>query len=107
MSGTPFALSRAPLTPRQRQILRWIADQILTGMPPTVREICEKFGIKSPNGAVFHLTSLQNKGLITVDALTARGITLVGARLLLEYEDAEAGERLRLALEGPEQGREA
>jgi len=52
------------LTPRQRAVLEWIKEFIpVHGMPPTIREIGDAFGIKS--SSVFHfLTTLERKGYI-------------------------------------------
>ncbi|MFO7306950.1 MAG: repressor LexA, partial [Gammaproteobacteria bacterium] len=53
------------LTPRQRQILKFIQQCIAeNGMPPTRAEIAQKFGFKSANAAEEHLRALQRKGVI-------------------------------------------
>lgn len=88
------------LTPRQRHLLRLIAERVLAGRPPTVRELNRLTGISSPNGIVCHLEPLESKGLIRREDNQARGITLVGASLSLAYEEGPEGERLRQALEG-------
>jgi repressor LexA len=66
------------LTKRQRQILDFIAKSIRTrGYPPTFREIGKRFGIANPNGVMWHMKSLEKKGLIKRAANAARGISLV------------------------------
>src|ERR1700676_3817875 len=66
------------LTERQREIYDFIRDKIeLRGYGPTVREIGEGFGIKSPNGVMCHLKALEKKGLITREEHSARAIQLV------------------------------
>ncbi len=65
------------LTQRQTDIYEFIRDEIFEqGFPPSVREICRNFGIKSPNGAVGHLRALQREGLLERIPNTSRGIRL-------------------------------
>lgn len=66
------------LTERQREIYDFIRAKIeKRGYGPTVREIGEGFGIKSPNGVMCHLKALEKKGLITREEHSARAIQLV------------------------------
>ena len=66
------------LTPRQREIYGFIRDKIqIRGFPPTVREIGDRFEIKSPNGVMCHLKALQKKGLIHRDPKMSRAIQLL------------------------------
>ncbi len=66
------------LTSRQREIYDFIAEKIeKRGYPPTVREIGDAFGIKSPNGVMCHLNALVKKGLIHRAEQSARAIQLV------------------------------
>lgn len=54
-----------PLTDKQRAIFEFIVEHIKEyGSSPTVREIGNKFGIKSPNGVMCHIRSLRKKGMI-------------------------------------------
>jgi repressor LexA len=56
---------KTPLTARQRQIFNFILEQIdRRGIPPTIREIGDQFGISSPNGVRDHLLALQRKGYL-------------------------------------------
>lgn len=65
------------LTPRQRQILDFIRDQLNeTGMPPTRAEIARALGFKSANAAEEHLRALQRKGVIDLVPGASRGIQL-------------------------------
>lgn len=66
-----------PLTTRQQEIYDFISDRIAKGLPPTVREIGNRFKIKSPNGVMCHLKALERKGLINRDSQLSRAITLV------------------------------
>src|SRR5258708_33538717 len=71
------------LTERQREIYDFIRSKIETrGYGPTVREIGQGFGIKSPNGVMCHLQALEKKGLIKREGFSARAIMLVDHHLL-------------------------
>ena len=71
-------LAPIKLTVRQRSIFGFVQARILArGIPPTVREIGVRFGIRSPNGVVCHLKALEKKGLINRDAALSRGIRVV------------------------------
>lgn len=65
------------LTKRQRAILDYIIDCVRErGMPPTIAEIGEEFGITSTNGVNDHLVALEKKGFIERSSAKARGITI-------------------------------
>ncbi|MDB5340265.1 MAG: LexA repressor [Planctomycetaceae bacterium] len=65
------------LTSRQDEIFEFLKEKILVrGYGPTVREIGNQFGIKSPNGVMCHLKALEKKGLIIREAHMARAIQL-------------------------------
>ena len=65
------------LTPRQRQILDFIRDQLEdAGLPPTRAEIATALGFKSANAAEEHLRALKRKGVIDLVPGTSRGIRL-------------------------------
>ena len=67
----------AELTERQRRVYELIRELILNrGYGPTVREIGEEFGIKSPNGVMCHLRALERKGLIRRSPNKSRAIEL-------------------------------
>lgn len=66
------------LTPRQREIYTFIRSKIQgRGYGPTVREIGNEFGIRSPNGVMCHLKALQKKGLIHREPNMSRAIQLL------------------------------
>lgn len=53
------------LTRQQLRILRYIVEGVRQrGRAPTHKEICAKFGFRSPNAAVDHLKALEKKGYI-------------------------------------------
>ena len=65
------------LTQRQQDVYELIRDKIINrGYGPTVREIGEHFGIRSPNGVMCHLKALEKKGLIRRSPNKSRAIEL-------------------------------
>jgi repressor LexA len=65
-----------PATDRQREILAFVRERTaLCG--PTVREIMEHFGFRSPNGAMCHIRALEKKGLLRRRARQTRGIEVL------------------------------
>jgi repressor LexA len=68
------------LTERQQKVYDMIRSLILErGYGPTVREIGEEFGIRSPNGVMCHLRALERKGLIRRSPNKSRAIELTEA----------------------------
>lgn len=66
-----------PLSPKQQQVYDCIVSfQAGHGYPPSVREIGEAVGLKSPSTVHFHLKGLEEKGLITKAEGKTRAITL-------------------------------
>lgn len=65
------------LTLRQQQILDFVSTHLeQQGRPPTRAEIAGAFGFRSANAAEEHLRALARKGVLLLDAGTARGISL-------------------------------
>ncbi len=65
-------------TRRQAELLTWMRRYIVQhGMPPTRQEIAQAFGFRSPNAAESHLRAMARRGLIELQAGTARGIRLL------------------------------
>ena len=65
------------LTKRQKDVYEFIRDKIRNrGYGPTVREIGDAFGIRSPNGVMCHLKAIEKKGLITREKNMSRAINL-------------------------------
>lgn len=65
------------LTKRQQTIFDFIRGTIENrGFGPTIREIADEMGFRSPNGVICHLTALQKKGLITRTNNKSRSIVL-------------------------------
>ena len=71
-------MARNLLTPRQKEILKFISQFIdKNKFPPTRAELCEHFGFRSPNAAEAHLRALEKKSLIQIGRGVSRGIALL------------------------------
>jgi repressor LexA len=69
------------ITDRQQQIYEFIRTTLASrGIPPTIREIGEQFGIRSTNGVEGHLAALERSGLIVRERGKSRGISLSSGR---------------------------
>jgi repressor LexA len=67
------------ITARQQEIYDYVRAVLeKRGIPPSMREIGEHFGIRSTNGVHGHLAALERSGLITRARGTSRGIMLAG-----------------------------
>lgn len=70
--------ARERLTERQAEILAFIkASIVVRGLPPALREICERFGYRSTNAANDHLAALEAKGYISREKLISRGLRIL------------------------------
>lgn len=66
------------LSKMQKRIYDYIADCVQRqGYPPSVREIADAVGLKSPSTVHFHLKHLEEAGVIEKGAGKGRAITLV------------------------------
>ena len=83
------------LTPRQKMVLKFIAEVIRDrGYPPSITEIGEHFGISSTNGVFDHLKVLERKGFICRESNRARSIRLTDAAIRMLLSPPETTERL-------------
>ncbi len=76
-------------SPRQRQVLRFIAAQTKEqGFGPTIREIGEHLGVTSTNCVSDFLRALRGKGLLTEPVGKARSLIITprGWRSIAEEE---------------------
>ena len=70
----------AKLTPKQQQIYDYILSFSDThGYPPSVREIAEAVGLKSPATVHFHLKGLREAGVISQAEGKTRAISITDA----------------------------
>jgi repressor LexA len=68
-------MTERPLTARQSEILEYLREEIdRRGLPPTIREIGERFGIRSTKGVEDHLAALERKGFIHRERGKSRAI---------------------------------
>jgi len=65
------------LTNRQREVFEFIRDTCRAeSRPPTVREIADHFGFRSPKAATDHLNALERKGYIVRRNRKSRNIEI-------------------------------
>ena len=76
-------MSKPALTEKQQDVYAFLVKRLSSGMPPTVREICDATGIRSTSTVHAILGALQDKGYIVRDARYSRGI-----RLDMDYDSA-------------------
>jgi len=62
----------------QQRVLDFITAEISDSRPcPTLREICTRFGFRSPRAAACHLEALRKKGLISWDQGKSRTLRVI------------------------------
>ena len=70
---------KGKITERQQAIYEFIREMTASrGMPPTMREIGAKFGIRSTNGVEKNLLVLERGGYISRERGKSRGIAMIG-----------------------------
>lgn len=67
-----------PLNEKQQKMLEFLRQRVHSGVPPTIREICQAAGIKSTSTAHAYLQKLQEAGYIDRDSGLTRSIRLPG-----------------------------
>jgi len=78
------------LTNKQQQIYDYICDFTQQhGYPPSVREIGQAVGLKSPSTVHFHLKSLEQAGVIVKAEGKTRAITLTNAPFRPRLEETD------------------
>ena len=71
-------MSKGKITDKQKQILEYIKETILSkGYPPAVREICEAVNLKSTSSVHSHLETLEKNGYIRRDPTKPRTIEIL------------------------------
>lgn len=74
---------RPPITARQREIMRAVEDHVTRfGYGPSLREVAEAVGLRSPDTVSYHLRVLVGRGLLTKGSGKPRalGLPVGGAR---------------------------
>ena len=70
-------MTRGKISPKQRQILEYIKEEILKrGYPPAVREICAAVDLSSTSSVHAHLATLEKNGYIRRDPTKPRAIEI-------------------------------
>lgn len=81
---------RKDLTKRQREVLEaLVAFQKDRGYPPTVRELGQRIGLRSPRSVSLHLRALEEKGYLRRQRERSRAIEV------LDLNEAIADQRVR------------
>ncbi len=77
-----------PLTPRQHEILKHIATSIRrTGIVPSVREIGQALGMRSPSTVHQHLSALARKGYLRRDGDRMRVLEITDRSALSDGQE--------------------
>jgi repressor LexA len=71
-------MGRTPPGQTRERVFRWVRDRLLAGRPPTVRDVQEALGFRSPMTAREHLEALVAEGRLGKDPGQARGYRLPG-----------------------------
>jgi repressor LexA len=73
-------MGRTPRGETRERILRFVRERILAGVPPSVREVQEKFRFRAVQSAQQHLETLVAEGRLAREEGVARGYRLPAAR---------------------------
>jgi repressor LexA len=72
------------LTVAQRRIYGFIQTEAQAGRPvPTMREICKRFGFRSPRAATCHVDAIKRKGFLASEPGKARTLRLTSPLMKL------------------------
>src|SRR5580700_4399232 len=72
------------LTHAQRRIYEFIQTEAQAGRPvPTMREICKRFGFRSPRAATCHVDAIKRKGFLASEPGKARTLRLTSPLMKL------------------------
>ena len=83
------------LTAMQQKIYDYIANTVRNqGYPPSVREIGEAVGLKSPSTVHFHLKHMEEMGVLTKGAGKGRALTLAQPPQPVQEEAEPAADRI-------------
>src|SRR3989442_13137776 len=67
-------MGRTPPGQTREKVFRFVRDRLASGRPPTVREVMEAFGFRSPQTAREHLEALLEAGRLKKEPGVARGL---------------------------------
>jgi repressor LexA len=66
------------LNKTQHKVYEFLLERTQDGVPPSVREIGERVGLRSTSSVQANLDALEQKGFITRDAMHTRSIRIAG-----------------------------
>lgn len=69
-------MGRTPSGQTRQRIFEFVRDRLLSGRPPTVREVQEAFGFRAVESAREHLEALVTEGLLAKESGKSRGYRL-------------------------------
>ena len=69
---------KAGLTVRQAEVLSFVRDGIATGLAPSARDICKRFGFRT-HAAWCHINALERKGCLSRVRYASRTLCLTHA----------------------------
>ena len=64
----------------QRRVYEFLLERTQDGVPPSVREIGERVGLRSTSSVQANLDALERKGFITRDSMHKRSIRIAGQK---------------------------
>ena len=73
-----------PLTKSQQKVYDYLREAMPSGIPPTVREICNATGLRSTSTVHAHLKTLEKLGYITREAGLNRSIRIEGSQAAVQ-----------------------
>ena len=73
-----------PLTKSQQKVYDDLREAMPSGIPPTVREICNATGLRSTSTVHAHLKTLEKLGYITREAGLNRSIRIEGSQAAVQ-----------------------
>lgn len=89
------------LTPKQREILEYIVQEVREkGYPPAVREIGKAVNLKSSSTVYSHLVSLEKKGFIRRDPTKPRAIEILLSEYKIQTTEVEERRIINLPILG-------
>ena len=71
-------MSHPKLNNTQRRVYEFLVERVQDGVPPSVREIGERVGLRSTSSVQANLDALEAFGLITRDPMHKRSIRIAG-----------------------------
>ena len=71
-------MKRSTMNDTQRRVYEFLVERTQDGVPPSVREIGERVGLRSTSSVQANLDALEKMGYISRDSMHKRSIRIVG-----------------------------